>query len=113
MYGLQDSVMEFKKKKIFIDLLRVINKSKTFVVSYLVGGSYIQKTIDEVNMFLKGVEGLKMSLDTVYIFGGKEGLKLTTKSDIKQVKLQLFDCICPKIQDADKMKEKELNGDPI
>ena len=63
-------------------------------------------------MFLKSVEDLKMTLNIVYIFGGKEGLKLTTKSDIKQVKLQLFDCICPKIADADKMKEKELNGDP-
>jgi hypothetical protein len=34
-------------------------------------------------MFLKSVEDLKMTLNTVYIFGGKEGLKLTTKSDIK------------------------------
>ena len=38
-------------------------------------------------MFLKGVEGLKMSLETVYVFGGKDGLKLTTKGDVKEVKL--------------------------
>lgn len=113
MYGLQGSVMEFKKKKIFVDLLKVVNKPKTFVISYLVGASYIQKTIDEVNMFLKGVEGLKMSLETVYVFGGKDGLKLTTKGDVKEVKLQLFDCICPKIAEENKMKEKELNGDSI
>lgn len=41
MYGLQGSVMEFKKKKIFVDLLKVVNKPKTFVISYLVGASYI------------------------------------------------------------------------
>lgn len=64
-------------------------------------------------MFLKGVEGLKMSLETVYVFGGKDGLKLTTKGDVKEVKLQLFDCICPKIAEENKMKEKELNGDSI
>ncbi len=86
--------MEFKKKKIFVDLLKVVNKPKTFVISYLVGGSYIQKTIDEVNMFLKSVEGVKMHLNTVYVFGGKENPNLTTKSNVKETKLQLFECIC-------------------
>ena len=79
--------MEFKKKKIFVDLLKVVNKPKTFIISYLVGGSYIQKTIDDVNMFLNSIEGLKTSLDTVYIFGGKDGLDLTTKGNVKQTKL--------------------------
>ena len=105
--------MEFKKKKIFVDLLKVVNKPKTFVISYLVGGSYIQKTIDEVNMFLKSVEGLKMHLNTVYVFGGKENPNLTAKSNVKETKLQLFDCICPNTQAENGMKEKELNGDPI
>ena len=105
--------MEFKKKKIFVDLKRVVNKPKTFVISYLVGGAFVQKTIDEVNTFLKGVEDLKMTLNTVYVFGGKEGQNLTTKSNLKQVKLSLFDCICPKQDESNKLKEKELAGDPI
>lgn len=29
--------MEFKKKKVFIDLKKVVNKPKSFIISYLVG----------------------------------------------------------------------------
>lgn len=47
--------------------------------------------------FIKNVDGLKMNVETVYVFGGKDGLDLTTKNDVKEVKLTLFDCICPKI----------------
>ena len=54
-----------------------------------------------------------MTLNTVYVFGGKEGQNLTTKSNLKQVKLSLFNCICPKQDESNKLKEKELAGDPI
>lgn len=47
--------------------------------------------------FIKNVDGLKMNVETVYVFGGKDGLDLTTKNDVKEVKLTLFECICPKI----------------
>ena len=43
---------------------------------------------------LKSVEGVKMHLNTVYVFGGKENPNLTTKSNVKETKLQLFECIC-------------------
>lgn len=33
--------------------------------------------------FIKGVENFKMSVDVVYVFGGKDGLELTTKNEVK------------------------------
>ena len=75
--------MEFKKKKVFVDLKKVVNKPKSFIISYLVGQAYIQKTIDEIMTFIKGVENFKMNVDVVYVFGGKDGLELTTKNEVK------------------------------